>query len=380
LFSRNLLLLLAVQMAFSLSFSAFFLLPKYVITELHGDAVDVGAVSAVAVVTAVLAAGLCGSLVDRGRRRPPMLIGAALSALCAFGFALVEDIGPMLYFLRAIQGVSSTLFLVAAATLVADLAPRARLGQALGLQGAAALITAAIATLAGESVAAQLGWPVLFVSAGAVALLSALLVLFVREAAPTPSRGRAEAALAGDPSPSIYFAASSGGLAFGMMFTFAPAFALEIGEINVSPLFAGYTAAALFVRVILGSLSDRAGRLRVAAASLGIYAAVVGLTSALSPGLLGFVGLGFGLAHGAFYPALNALALESVAGQRRGTVTARFNGAFNAGVLCVTFGGGYVVEALGYPPAFALAGALAGGGCILLLSEERRKSVIARLL
>jgi len=52
-------------------------------------------------------------------------------------FLAVTHVGNYLYAVRAVQGISYTFYFVAAATLVADLSPPSRLGQALGWFGSA---------------------------------------------------------------------------------------------------------------------------------------------------------------------------------------------------------------------------------------------------
>ena len=46
-----------------------------------------------------------------------------------------------------------------------------------------------------------------------------------------------------------------------------------------------------------------------------LFAASVGAMAALEPGRLAWIGAAFGIAHGFFYPAFNALALEGAACQ-----------------------------------------------------------------
>lgn len=84
------------------------------------------------------------------------------------------------------------------------------------------------------------------------------------------------------------------------------------------------------------------------------------------------LGLGFGLAHGAFYPSLSALSLEGVSPEARGRVSAYFNAAFNAGVLFVTFVFGQVAAAVGYRVIFLLVACLTATGCLSLLSRAKR--------
>jgi MFS family permease len=379
LFTRDFALILATQLAFGFAFSSFFLLPKFVVTELHGSPSQVGFVGAMAVLAAVLASPLCGRLLDRGARAPIIALGCLLSGVGAIGFLGVTGVGAYLYGLRAVQGIGYTLYFVAAATLVADIAPAARLGQALGWFGSAGLLMNAVATVVAERVAHDLGWHAVFIGAAASGVLGSALSLALKEptkAAPlgpvarTPSSGKAPSRVP------VMWAAAAGGAAFGVMFTFTQPLALSLGETNISPLFAGYTAAALVVRLAFGTLADRLGRARVGGAALAFYALVVASTAGLSPGYLSVVGLGFGLAHGAFYPSLNALALETAQRRERGTVGAYFNAAFNGGVLLVTYCFGQVAQAYGYRIVFLLVAALTLSGCLVLRSQMRKPLLV----
>ncbi len=380
--------MLATQLAFGFAFSSFFLLPKFVVTELGGSPSQVGYVGAVAVVTAVLSSPMCGNLLKRGGRRPLIALGCLMSAVGAAGFVGVTEVGAYLYALRALQGVGYTLYFVAAATLVADISPPARLGQSLGWFGSAGLVMNAIATMVAERIAHDFGWRAVFIAATASGLLGALVSSWLREptrehqletpAAPAPSNAAAPVALRGAIGRgSVMWAAAAGGAAFGVLSTFTQPLALSLGDTNISPMFAGYTAAALLVRLAFGSLADRLGRARVGAAALAVYALVVACTAGLSAGWLGLVGVGFGLAHGAFYPSLNALALEGASHDERGTLGAHFNAAFNGGVLVVTFCFGQVAQVYGYRVVFLVVALLAGSGS-LLLRGQARKSVLAR--
>jgi MFS family permease len=398
LFTRDFALILATQLAFGFAFSSFFLLPKFVVTELHGSPSQVGYVGATAVVAAVLASPLCGKLLDRGARRPLMFWGCLLSGVGGVAFLAVTHVGNYLYAVRAVQGIGYTFYFVAAATLVADLSPPSRLGQALGWFGSAGLLMNAIATLVAERIAHAFGWHTVFVCAAISGALGSLLSLLLRE--PTPQLARQpELASPGVSSESsslspraagvssepnslsqrlpVLWAAAAGGAAFGVMFTFTQPLALSLGDTNISPLFAGYTAAALLVRLLFGNLADRLGRARVGGTALAFYALVVAATAGLARGWLGVLGLGFGLAHGAFYPSLNALALEGATREERGTVGAHFNAAFNGGILLVTFCFGQVAQAYGYRVVFLLVACLSASGCFLLFGQAR-KSWLAR--
>jgi MFS family permease len=379
LFTRDFALILVTQLAFGFAFSSFFLLPKYVVTELHGSPSQVGYVGALAVVAAVLSSPGAGSLLDRGGRRPLMFAGCLLSALAAFAFLGVTHIGAYLYAVRAVQGLAYTLYFVAVTTLVADLAPASRLGQAIGWVGCASLVMNAVATIIAERIAESFGWHAVFVSAAVSGLCGAVLTLLLHEPQPQPKPQTLATPCVAVPGArlAIMWAAIAGGMAFGVMFTFTAPLALSLGDSNISPLFAGYTTAALAVRLLFGTMADRLGRARVGGAALALYSLVVASTAGLGHGWLGALGLAFGLAHGAFYPSLNALALEGVSRGQRGSVGAYFNAAFNAGVLIVTFCFGQIAQQYGYRIVFLLVACLSVSGSFVLWSQSR-KSVLVR--
>nr|MDQ2645465.1 MFS transporter [Myxococcota bacterium] len=73
--------LLAVQFCFGLSFSVYFLLPKYLTTELHAGAAAIGAVGASAMWASVLATPLVAAMLDRVGRRPALLLGSVITCV-----------------------------------------------------------------------------------------------------------------------------------------------------------------------------------------------------------------------------------------------------------------------------------------------------------
>src|SRR5204862_2641372 len=97
------------------------------------------------------------------------------------------------------------------------------------------------------------------------------------------------------------------GAGFGTVFAFQAPHALALGRSRAGGFFVAYAAAAILVRVGFGHLPDRFGRHRVAVAAVLVYASVVLGMADLRPNALEVYGAIFGLAHGVFYPASNAL-------------------------------------------------------------------------
>jgi predicted MFS family arabinose efflux permease len=98
----------------------------------------------------------------------------------------------------------------------------------------------------------------------------------------------------------------------------------------------------------------------------------------LQPGLLGWIGAAFGLAHGLFYPAFNAMALEGAAPHERGKFMALFNSAFNAGWAGGGLGLGVLAEAAGYPPVFIVSAAIVFAGLALFIASPEVRRGLGR--
>lgn len=359
-------LLLGSVLVFGLSHSAYFMLPKYLATELGADASAIGAVSASAWFVVVALAPAVGVAVDRYGRKRLAVFGAGVLALACAGFLRVHELGPLLYALRLLHGVAFSCFFVATSTLAADLAPPARMGQALGWFGAMLVSTNALAPAGAEWLARSAGWPAVFALTAVLGLAALVLVTRIEDKRPPLAARAGPALLATARRPGlarVLLASALSGVTFGALFTFHQPWALELGYSSVSPFLVGYSIAAVGVRTGLGDLADRTGRRRVALGSAALYGlAPFAMVELRAVGLLP-IGIALGLAHGLLYPTLNAMAVEGVGDDARGKVMALYNAAFNAGFSGGSMALGPVAVHAGYPVVFALAGV----ACLLAL-------------
>jgi MFS family permease len=365
-FTADLGRLLAAASVWGFAFSTFYLLPKFLAQELGADAAAIGFVGGVFSVATVVATPFAGWIVDRYPRRYAMAAGAALMVLGAGGFAAVHEVGPLLAVLRVGQGLSYALVVTAVGTLVSDVVPRERLNQALGFSGASMLIMNAVAPAVAEPLAAAYGWTIVFQIAGGAAVVATVLAVQVREpsfARGEPGRG-GMLALLRQPIARHYAAVVAlNGATFGAVFTFEPAYALELGRARVGGFFIAYACAAIVVRLVFGGIPARLGSYRIARGSLALYATVVLALAAAGPRALEPLGALFGLAHGLFYPAVNAMAVTAVRPHERGRMIAVFTGAFALGLATGALPLGHLAAAGGYPLVFVT---VAGGTLIAL--------------
>jgi MFS family permease len=362
----------AAASAWGFAFSTFYLLPKFLAQELAAGPAEIGLVVGIFAVATVVATPLAGRVVDHRPRRYAIMAGCGLMAASALGFMAVRSIGVALGMLRVVQGVSYALVVTAVGTLVADIVPRERLNQALGLSGASMLVMNALAPAVAEPLAIMAGWKAVFLLAAGAALLAAALAARVHEPIaslvdPAETSGGL-LALLGQPVARHYaVVVALAGATFGAVFTFEPPYALALGRTRVGGFFVAYAAAAILVRVAFGGLPARIGSYRVAIVSLVLYALVVLTMAAIGPELLDPLGALFGLAHGLFYPAVNAIAVTAVHRHERGRMMAIFTGAFSLGLSGGVMLLGLMAEAAGYPAVFAVAalGALIAVGVLV---------------
>lgn len=360
-FTTDVALLLVAASTWGFAFSSFYLLPSFLMQELGAGPAEIGLVVGILGVSTVVFTLLAGSRIDRMPRRRAMIAGALVMSVAALGFTRVHSLGYVIDVLRVLQGTSYALVVTAVAALIAELVPHERLSQALGLSGASMLVMNALAPAIAEPLAAFAGWRVVFMVAAGAALVSAALAARIRE----PARHLTIAGPRGGllvllrrPLAAQYAAiVALSGAAFGAVFAFQQPYALALGRARVGGFFVAYAAAAILVRVVFGHVPDRAGRHRVALFALLLYTAVVLAMADLRPAMLEVYGAVFGLAHGLFFPAINAMAVTACAPHERGRMMAIFTGSFSLGLWAGPTLLGIVAARAGYPAVFVLAAA-----------------------
>ncbi|MGD9603167.1 MAG: MFS transporter [Gammaproteobacteria bacterium] len=374
LLSPSFALLLLTTAIVGLSFSTYFLLPKYLAVELAADAATIGAVSAAALVTSVIFMPIAGVQVDHHGRRLFAWTGALVLAVGSAGMLLVDRVGPLLWGVRVLQGIAFPLFYVALSTLATDIAPRARVGQAIGLFGGIMIATNALGPALAEWGAALFGWRAVFAATVVAALLAAVLARCLPD--PHPPHARATATtmrelLTRPGMLRVLGITAMVGWGFASMFTFHQPWALANGFEKVSLYLAGFAGSAMIMRVGLGGLADRLGRLRVAQISLLLYiVAPLSLVWLPALGLLP-TGILLGISHGLFFPALNAVTVDLARDNERGKAMAAYNGAFNVGFASGSYLQGYLAIQAGYPAIFWLATATCAVAFGLLATTRR---------
>ncbi|MBK8961392.1 MAG: MFS transporter [Proteobacteria bacterium] len=369
------LLMLLTSLIVGMSFSTYFLLPKFFAVELDADAATIGGLSAVSLLASVFCMPYAGVQIDRHGRRLFVIVGAVLFAIACAGFLFVDRVGPLLWMLRLAQGIGWPLYYLALSTLATDIAPKARMGQAIGMFGGVMISTNALGPALAEWGAHHFGWQAVFAATVVAALLAAVLAYWL----PDTHRPQAHdetttmAELMRRPGlKRVLVVTAMVGWTFGAMFTFYQPWALASGFKQVSAFLVAFAGCAMVMRLGLGGVADRLGRLRVAKVTLVLYI-IAPLTLIGLPTLGLFVtGALLGLAHGMFFPAFNAVAIEYAHESERGKVMGAYNGAFNIGFAAGSYLLGYVAIATSYPTIFVIAALTCTVAFVLLIRSPER--------
>jgi len=376
--TRAFIEVIVAQLFFGFAYATFVLLPKLLAVDYGASARQIGAVMATFGVLSLAVSPAIGPLAARLGLRRTMAAGDLVLAASALGFMFMTHAGPFAALLRGLQGIAWALCFGAGMALCAEVAPPARLGQALGIFGAASLGMNAVAPVVAEPIAARYGARPVFALAAAAALIGARLCRRLPPDVAPPPTWHAE-----DPDATSWSAVRArlpvftvlcvGALAAACMFTFVAPFALTRGVGVVRGFFAAYTAAALASRFALARFADRTGHRPVALAGGVGYGIAVIAMGALGPAHLVLVGALFGLSHGIVFPALMTLVLTGVSGTERPRLLGWANGAMNLGIVGMAPLGS-IAGALGYPTVFIATGTVTLTTAAALLAPRRSAS------
>lgn len=128
--------------------------------------------------TVAIALPVAGTLGDRYGARRVFLLGVAGFGAASLVAALATTFG-ILELSRVLQAVSGALVSTSSAALIRETAPAERRGEAFGLFDLLTSTSAAVGPFIGGVIVGALGWRSMFFLAVPIALLSAVLVLFV---------------------------------------------------------------------------------------------------------------------------------------------------------------------------------------------------------
>ena len=371
-----------------IGFAAFFcsylripVLPLFA-TMLGAGPAQVGIINGAFMLTTGLLSIPAGFLADRTGRKLPIIAGLAAAATSSLLVTQCRQPGEMAA-AYVLFGAGLAAFAPGMLSLVADVMPAHRLGQAYGWYTTAIYIAMTLGPASGGYLAKAWGLRQVFYLSGGLLVAVAVLALLALPTGPPRHRTEMHAALAGsfellhDRRLVACLAATAGScISFGVFLTFLPLYATLHGydPAQVGLIFAAQAVTNVVGRIPIGSLADCCDRRLLVAGGLVCLAlalAALGQTVLLSRLLVCAVVMGVGMAL--TFTSLGALIAELVPALKRGLAMGMYNSSIYLGMMFGSTVMGLALKRIGYPLGFALAGSTALAALLLFLLLMRRR-------
>lgn len=372
-------------------------LPIYVVDVLKGSEDQVGLIIGVFTVAAVIFRPLTGKWVDQWGRRNIFYIALFLFFAGMVMYAGVRSMFLLLA-LRFFHGSGFGIATTAAGAIVADIVPASRRGEGMGYYGVFNNIAMAIGPFIGIAVIGGYSFTILFMLCAALALIGAIFALFINIPELKMESPRQEMAVVSSmpsdasrrssekrpfqwrdyiESSAVPMSIVHGLLAvvYGGIASFVLLYAQQIGAADAAGYFFTLYAGALFLsRTVAGRIYDRRGPNVVIYPGLVIF--IIGmlmLSQATGPALLLASGVFIGFGFGVISPSLQALVIQSVPANRRGTATATLFTFFDIGIGFGSFVLGLIAASAGYRSIYMVsAGFIVVAGVLYYVLQGRQ--------
>ena len=372
------LLVVSAGLAYFMALGAVLpIVPRYVKHELGGGSLQVGIAVGVLFVGAVALRPYAGRLGDRFGRRVLIVSGALVVSVSILAYGAIHSL-EWLIFARIVTGLGEAAFFVGAATMVADLAPVARRGEAISYWSVAVYGGMAFGPALGVVVRDAGGVDTVWWVAGGLGLLAAALGACTREV-PHPQGEQVDRRILNRAAVGPGMILFSGLIALSAFVAFVPLYVDDIGS-SADVVFLLYGGLVLAVRVIGARLPDRLGGRTAALMALASTTAGMGIMASWrsTAGLLTGTVV-FGLGMSLLYPALLLLALGAAPETERASVVGTFSSFFDLsqGLGALMVGG--VAAATDYRGAFGAGAVAAAIGAVALRTHTVQRQRAAAL-
>ena len=346
------------------SISTFFLFPLF-ITGHGGSKADIGIMMAVFTIASIVSRPWISEMIDRlGRKRCYTLACLVLSFLPLVYLLFKGNLSSFyipLLLVRFIHGIGMALAFTAVMTYIADIVPKHRLNEGLGMFGVTALVALAVGPIIAEMVIRQFGFQIFFIMSGVLSVVGLLLHLPLAESYVDSNLGKSSQSffsiLMRKRRILIVVLAFLFGLGLSSVFGFLTPYAEEKQLTFISLFFITYSTGAVAMRFFGGRLADKVGERRIIPYAFIITSSGIGMLTLLSGDLILIVsGLICGSGHGLLYPCLNAVALRNEPQDIRGKIMGIFTGSIDSGFFLGSILLGYIGNWFGYPVLFLIAG------------------------
>ena len=353
-------------------------LPVYAKGPLDAGSLGIGLAVAAASPTALLFQPIAGRLGDSRGRRLLVVAGPFLMAVSIAAYTVTESL-PELMALRLATGVGEALAFVCVATVINDLAPEERRGEAISVYSLGVWAGLALGPLLGETLLRHGGYDTVWLVAGASCLAAALIGPALPETRPRRAsrpvrrwRFLHPAAVA----PGLVLIASAFG--FAGFNAFVAVYARELGLEGAGTVFLLYAGIIVAIRILGRRIPDRLGPKRASGLALLLLAAGLFTIGAWSSSTGLYVGTAvFACGTALAFPALMTLAVSGAPPSERGAVVGTFGAFADVGFALGAVTLGAVASVTGYEGVFVVAATASLGGVLVLVRLPTARPVAA---
>ncbi len=318
------------------------IVPLFIEGPLDAGELGIGVNVAVFATAAILARPTISRIADRRGRRFVIVVGATFAGIGGALSGQVDHFAALLP-LRALTGVGEAAVFVGAATLIADLSPKARRAEGASYFSVAVFSGLGAGPIISEWLLDDTMFERAFVIAGMSAAAAAVIALFAPprviapdddpaavDAPPTDATGWRRFVHPAALQPGLVLACGVGGLM--TFFAFTPDYARSVGLATSGGLFLTYAIVSLIIRIFGAKLPERLGPRRAVTIALSLLASGLVLLAAVPeiPALwVGSALIGLGVAFN--YPSLLALTVNRVGDHERARAVSSFTMFFEIG-------------------------------------------------
>ncbi len=333
------------------------LLPTFpfFITSLGGDAVAIGIAACLFSLATVVSRPFVGWIIDTRGRCTVLLIGLVGLALMPMGYCLSLGIALTIV-LRTVHGMFHAVASNANSTWVADIVPRQRMGEGLGMHGLSLAISTALAPAIGLTIMATFGFRPLFAMTSVAIIIAFLLTLLIHNRSYTLERKPLRLKELIEPM-SIPAALTQClfMITYSTVEVFVAIYATQKGLPNGGIYFIFIALSTLVSRIALGRFVDLHGeKLLVYTGNGACITAVLLLVLCHNIPCYILSAICLGYSFGAIVPSLQTMAMHAVSPARRGAATSTFFVAFDLGVAVGGLIAGVLIKYLGYDTMFMI--------------------------
>ena len=297
-----------------------------------------GFIIALFTLSAGLSRPFSGKLADTIGRVPLLVFGTLVCVVCSLLYPLLTTVSGFLL-LRFLHGFSTGFKPTAATAYAADIVPRSRRGEAMGIMGVSMNMGASLFPPLGSYLVLEYSIDVMFYVSSFIALISIAIIMGLHETLPSPQRFRPKLLrlslfeIIEPKALPIAVVTILVYMTFGILLTISPDQAEYVGLSNKGLLFTSFTFFAIFSRMIAGKISDRRGRVSVIKFSvLLLVASLIFAGQAKTVFQLILAGGALGFSSGIASPAVFAWVIDISPEDRRGRYMATVYIALEIGI------------------------------------------------